>query len=37
MRKPPAWMKDYITEESLGSSEDEELALIMSSDLMHYE
>ena len=37
MRKPPKWMKDYITGESLGSSEDENLALIMSSDPLHYE
>jgi hypothetical protein len=30
-------MKDYVTGESLGSSEDEDLALIMSSDPLHYE
>jgi hypothetical protein len=37
MRNPPTWMKDYVTGESLGSSEDEDLALIMSSDPLHYE
>ena len=37
MRNPPTWMKDYVTGESLGSSEDEDLAMIMSSDPLHYE
>ncbi|XP_011015000.1 PREDICTED: uncharacterized protein LOC105118689 [Populus euphratica] len=36
MRNPPTWMKDYVTGESLGSSEDEDLALIMSSDPLHF-
>jgi hypothetical protein len=36
MRNPPKWMKDYVTRESLGSLEDEDLALIMSSDPLHY-
>ena len=37
MRNPPTWMKDYVTGESLGSFEDEDLDLIMSSDPLHYE
>jgi len=37
MRKPPAWMNDYVTGESPGFSEDEDLALKMSSDPLHYE
>jgi hypothetical protein len=37
MRNPPTWMKDYVNGESLGSSKDEDLALIMSSDPLHYE
>jgi hypothetical protein len=37
MRNPPTWMKDYVTGESFGSFEDEDLALIMLSDTLHYE
>ena len=37
MRQAPAWMKDYVTGESIGSAEGEDLALLMSSDPLHYE
>ena len=38
MREPPAWMKDYVSGEDLGLSEDEgNLALMVSSDPLYYE
>ena len=37
MRQAPAWIKDYVTRESLSSSEGEDLTLLMSSDSLHYE
>lgn len=38
MRQPPPWMKDYVSGEGLGLSEDEtNMALVESNDPLHYE